>query len=306
MEKFLVVKGSGGLSNRIQAVAGGILYCLLSGRTLVVDWRDSLYSNDFVNVFPLFFEVSGLRIDHRIPLSGTVYPDFWGTWLAEPIAVEYFFKGEHLEAEHVARTCIDVTRFDYEEDVVVAWAPDMRLVTALAPLAAATIPGFAGCSDKAIFRILFAEYIKPAREITEAVDAFAVEHFKAGATVGVHIRHTDLQSPVEAFIKTLMAMPGLHESVIFLATDNRFVQQSLKRIFKNIVHIAKYFPAGTEPLHSHFRGVDNIRKGRDALVDMFLLSRCDAIVHYEPSSFARVPILLSGLPGEKIFAISGA
>lgn len=302
-EKYLVVRGSGGLSNRLQAVAGGIAYCLLTGRALVVDWRDGLYSNDFANVFPRYFDLAGLEAADAPPAGGSVHPAFWEPWLAEPVAVEYLFDNDHLRPENYARTSIDVTRLDYPQDTVVAWAPDLRLVSALAPLLAGRFPEYAGCDAGTLFRRLMLRHCPPREDIARDVAAFAEARFRPGATIGVHIRHTDLKSPLEAFVAALRALPDRERSVLFLATDNRFVARSLARLFPGLVATEKFFPPDGSPLHSYFPGVDNERKGREALVDMLLLARCHRIIHYAPSSFARVPILLAGLPADRVTAI---
>ena len=48
-DKYLIVKGLAGLGNRMLSALTGILYARLSGRRLIIDWRDPTYSSDGSN-----------------------------------------------------------------------------------------------------------------------------------------------------------------------------------------------------------------------------------------------------------------
>ena len=54
-KKYLLVKGTAGLGNRLLFLLSALLYARLTERLLVVDWCDSTYSNDGSNAFPLLF-----------------------------------------------------------------------------------------------------------------------------------------------------------------------------------------------------------------------------------------------------------
>lgn len=53
-EKYLVVKGSYGLGNRIFFLLSAMVYARLNKRTLVVDWRDKCYSSKNENAYDFF------------------------------------------------------------------------------------------------------------------------------------------------------------------------------------------------------------------------------------------------------------
>jgi hypothetical protein len=306
VEKYLVVKGSGGLSNRIQAALAGIGYCLLTGRTLCVDWRDGLYSNAFENVFPSYFTIPGLRtVDVPPPVSPetAIFPEFWRDRLADPVAVEYLFDNDHLSRAVRERTGIDFTRTDYGQDILVGWGVDLAPALALAPFLARGVPGFSGRRPMEACRDLLRGYLRPVPELARAVDGFAAKRFSPSGMLGAHIRHTDLKAPLDAFARVIRQIMDKTGYGLFLTTDNRQVQTAFCRLFPGTVHTEKFFPEPGAPLHAYYEGRDNVRKGFEALVDMYLLGRCRHIVHYAPSSFARTPILLSGLPPEKVTAI---
>lgn len=63
--RYLLVKGFSGLGNRLQALAEAIIYARLSGRELLIDWNDSLYSSDGNDVFHRLFGAAAGRNDQR-------------------------------------------------------------------------------------------------------------------------------------------------------------------------------------------------------------------------------------------------
>ena len=307
----LVIRASGGLSNRLQAVAAGVGHCLLSGRALCVDWRDGMYSDDFSNVFPRWFEVRGLptrtceetrqRAEETCP-----HPPFWKEWLPEAVAVEYLFEGnDHLSPENVARSSVDFAETELPHPLTVGWAWDLSPARRLAPLLRERLPRFAAATDEAIVRSLLVEHIFPAADLVAEANAFVAAHF-APTTVGIHIRHTDLQSPLEQMLRALREVTEAAgpDCGIFLATDNQRVEILVRRLFPRTLCQSKIFQGTDVPLHCYVPGISNVQKGREALLDMLLLARCQHITHYAPSSFARIPILLSGLGPEYIHAVS--
>lgn len=312
MRKTLLVRGSGGLSNRLQAVIAGVAYCLLSGRCLCVDWRDGMYSDDFSNVFPLWFQIEGLPSLEKVPAwpadaQGGLYPPFWHDWLNDAVAVEYLFNNDHLEPKNVALTSIDFTHTEYAESLLVGWAADLQPALALAPAlrnAAVRLqkPFLAQYTDREIVRWLAQTYIRLQPHLQSRVDAFAAKHFTRARTIGIHIRYTDLQSPLEAMLDCLRSI-ATDACTIFVATDNKHVQATVCRLFPQAVCTPKVFPVGDEPLHCFVPELSNVQKGEEALVDMYLLSRCDELVYFSQSSFSRIPLLLAQLPDENIHAL---
>lgn len=312
MHKTLLVRGSGGLSNRLQAVLAGIAYCLLSGRTLCVDWRDGMYSDDFSNVFAQWFQIQGLPCLDNVPVwpddaPEGLYPPFWKDWLNDAVAVEYLFNNDHLTPDNVALSSIDFTRTAYEQSLLVGWAADLQPALALAPAlrdAALRLqkPFLAQYSDREILRWLAQTYIHLQPHLLRRVEAFAAQHFTGPRTIGIHIRYTDLQSPLEAMLHCLQNI-ATDECAIFVATDNKHVQAAVCRLFPCAVFTPKVFPASDEPLHCFVPELSNVQKGEEALVDMYLLSKCDELVYFSQSSFSRIPLLLAQLPPENIHAL---
>lgn len=317
MQDTLLIRGSGGLSNRLQAVLAGMIYCQISGRRLCVDWRDGMYSDDFSNVFPQWFRITGLESVAHIDPTGMevedMYPPFWREWLHEAVAVEYLFENDHLSAENVARTSIDFTHLNYMQNLIVGWAADLQPALALSGLLRDKAidlgePYLRGVSDRDILHSLAVKHLHLQEPLARRVEDFARQNFCKAHTVGLHIRYTDLQSPLEAMLDCLRQVLGAAKArgeacTVFLATDNRHVQTMVRKLFPNTVFTPKVFPAGDEPLHCFVPELSNVQKGEEALVDMYLLSKCDEIIYYSQSSFSRIPVLLADLPEKNVHAL---
>ena len=301
MSGYLVVRGSGGMSNRLQAVAAAVPYALRTGRTLCVDWRDSLYADAERNVFHRYFDVAGVPYVEDMPDSRDIFPSFWGDRLALPVAVEYLFDNDHFGKAVFEATRIDLGRLDYPHEVVVFWSPDITPLGRLLPELGA-VPGFAGLSLEAAARLILTRYVTPRAAVREAVDAFAAR-FRP-PVVGVHVRHTDLESPVERMVAAVREIVACTGAQIFLCTDNLHVQRLFARLFPDLLVTEKYMSTDGAPLHGLTDGVSSERKGFEALLDMYLLGRCDHVVHYVRSSFARISILSHGIGPERLTVVT--
>ncbi len=309
IKKTLIVRASGGLSNRLQALICGIAYCLLSNRAIFVDWRDGLYSDDFSNVFPLWFNINGIEsipyadMAKNLLQQHSISPEYWNDWISDPIAVEYLFEGNaHMEALNLARTSIDLNQLNMDSDIVVFWAWDTTPLTSLITKLKEKFRHLDSLNQNQIERYLLQTYIKPNQELINEASTFYAQHFSK-TPVGIHIRYTDLQSPLPDMLEQLGRI-AKHDEIIFLCTDNEQVEKMVRRIFPNTITRPKIYQGPNIPLHSYVEGISNVQKGRDAVLDMLLLSKCKDIIHYQRSSFARIPALLSNLEPENIHMVS--
>ncbi|WP_029898376.1 nodulation protein NodZ [Desulfohalovibrio reitneri] len=308
MDGTLVIKASGGMSNRLQAVLLGAGFCLHTGRRLHVDWRDGLYADSPGNVFHEFFRLRGVEEVETLPKAAPedIAPEYWRENLARPEAIEYLFDNTHFRPEVVEATSIDLGGPDVDAPVAVGWAPNLDwYIGGLLPRLAEVRPEFAGLDAVAAAGRLLREHVVLREDLAERVERTRTELFPADAPVcGVHVRHTDLESPLEEFIRVMAAKRAENPRTRFLVcTDNVMVQRTLGRLFPGSFWTEKMMPEPGEVLHGHLPGEDNVEKGRQALVDMYLLAHCSEIIHFAPSSFARIPILLAGLPPSRSTAI---
>ena len=140
-------------------------------------------------------------------------------------------------------------------------------------------------------------------EICQRMADFKARYWQR-PVIGVHIRHTDLRSNLvqhERYLKRILErVPDAH---IFLATDNRQVNEDYRRQFKNVISTQKWFPDEESSMHQNPTCSDRITNGIDALVDMYLLADCDYLIYASASTFSWISRLLSSLPPNRVIDV---
>lgn len=299
-EQVCVVKTKGGMGNRMLCAASGILWARAVGREVFVDWRDTSYSRDKENSFPHFF--ANPRVLTEPPaLEGDVYPPVWRGHLDVPVD-EMFFQYDpnaHSSLTIHKKYSIDPSRADYAERTVVFWYYMGRFHD-MAKLVRAKVPGYAELSVREISRKAVREELPLTEALRARVDSFATEHF-TGPVIGVHVRYSDLTtdlSKLEAAVRAQRsALPG---AAVFLATDNQGVEKDYREKFDRVITMPKWFPAEGGTMHQNDDCADPVTNGEEALLDMHLLSRCDALVYAGRSTFGEIASLLSDAPAARI------
>ena len=302
-EKFLLVKGIGGLGNRMECALTGILCARLSGRRLLIDWSDHCYSNDGSNVFHRFFQCSACPPTDEIPTTDSVSPGIWRGHLhrsAWDMRAQY---GGVFDSETWRKFSIDLTKLNYREDVVVMWTHSEK-VDLLRDHFKGAFKEFAAASSGAILSNLLEEDLILHPDIRERVDQFRGTCFTK-KTVGVHVRYTDFRSRLWTILKKLNALlkrePDL---LIFLSTDNMQIKNMFEASYPGVI-ITPHWYSSTPGLaiHGNRNCQDPIESGIEALVDLYLLAECDYLIIDTNSSFSYVAKLLTKTPDSNIFDV---
>lgn len=300
--RFLVVKPTGGMGNRLLGLMCAVPYCLMTGRQLYVDWSDFMYSDRGENVFPRLFKIRGVPFSYRLPHAPDVYPDFWSRELATNSLVE------QVGINHMDPKVMDATRIDlstrYPQTVAAFWSFNLDPMQAALDHIREQLPQFSNLTADGVCGHVMKQHILPRPAVSDLVDEFAAKHF-TGPMIGVHIRHTDMRMPLEETLRSVHALKQNMGARVFLATDNQTVERTLARQFgDDLVTMPKRYPDNGKHLHSHrVAGMTNYEKALDAAVEMYLLARCDAIVRYQPSTFALVSWYISDIPAERVICV---
>lgn len=135
---------------------------------------------------------------------------------------------------------------------------------------------------------VFFKYFRIKAEIEAAVADFCQRHFTGSHTLGVHYRGTDKGSEapnvsweyaLESIIRYLDT--NSHVDTIFLASDEAgFINTAkikLQRV-KVVAYDDEYRSQDHQAVHSLNFGGDNYQKGREALINALILSRCSALL----------------------------
>jgi hypothetical protein len=283
---YIVCKGVAGLGNRLCSLSCAIEYSVETGRRLVVEWNDRHYSstpahNAFHDCFRLVGVESGPERSCEIPdlESLSIAPAMWRGQLAAASNRVVRFGGPGagpvwgLSDSYEGQPASIRLDGDHQEDVVVflAYAP---------PLA-----------QRALL-----DHVRLQPSIDRLVEKFAKENF-TGPVIGVHVRSTDRkpsQSIDVLHAKIRNARGVLGDSRLFLSTDNRDVIGEFRRRYDDVVVMDKWLPetASASGIHHgrgrEFRTREVERAHREAVVEMFLLSRCDWLIYQRNSTFSQI------------------
>jgi hypothetical protein len=302
-ERVLLVKGRSGLGVRILSALTGILYARLSGRRLVIDWRDAHYAQCGENAFHRFF-ISPLFGPHdAIPTGGSIAPQVWQGRLDDSATELHLALGGDDIRHSWKRFSIDLGKLDYPENVAVMWT----FIDKLDPLRPHMTGEWAALREaprEAILRKLLRENLQLQPGIRGRVDDFARRHLN-GRTVGIHVRYSDHRADLWSILRTLDSVlarsPGLK---VFLATDNVEVKRLFEDLYPGVVSAPHWYPEAGRPQHYAAPGVDPGEAGVEALIDMYLLARCDWLIVDRSSSFAKIAFLLSDAPPAQVIDVA--
>ncbi|MDO9207170.1 MAG: nodulation protein NodZ [Sulfuricurvum sp.] len=125
-------------------------------------------------------------------------------------------------------------------------------------------------------------------EIMNYVESFVDEHFGKRATLGIHYRGTDKKSeakqvPWEYAAATISNYLDANPQVdsLFVASDEESFIEWIKREFKDIGVISHNDTERSmdgKAIHTQSVTGDNYMKGKEALINSMLLSKCDALI----------------------------
>jgi Nodulation protein Z (NodZ) len=298
--KFVLVKGRAGLGNRMLSALTGILYARLAGRRLLVDWSDRDYSHDGSNVFHRLFRCPIAVPSDEIPLTESVCPAAWRGHLHEsPRQMEARYTS-HPMSDSWRQFSIDLTRIDYQEDVLVMWAYNAE-IDALRGHFRGEFEELRSASDDAILTRLLREDLEPVPEIRERVERFRARHF-VEPTVGVHVRYSDHRANLLGILRRLDVLVGRQRGrSIFLATDNIEIGKMFESSYPGVVSTPHWYPEPGLKAHNNRECDDRLQSGIDATVDMYLLAECDYLIIDTSSSFSKLAGLLSRAPETHVF-----
>lgn len=302
-DKFLLVKGIGGLGNRIECALTGILCAHLSGRRLLIDWSDHCYSNDGSNVFHRFFQCSACTPTDEIPTTDSVSPGIWRGHLHRSAWEMRALYGHVYDSETWRKFSIDLAKLDYQEDVVVMWTHSEK-VDLLRDHFKGTFRELAAAKSGAILSKLLREDLILHPDIRERVDQFRGTCFTK-KTVGVHVRYTDFRSRLWTIFKKLNALLR-HEPdlLIFLSTDNMQIKNMFEGSYHDVIITPHWYsPTPGLAIHDNRNCPDPIESGIEALVDLYLLAECDYLIIDTNSSFSYVAKLLAKALDSNIFDV---
>ena len=300
----MLVKGAGGMANRMQGAIAGILLARLTRRTLLVDWSDHYYATDGSNVFHQFFRCPAASRSDRAPSTDSVLPAIWRGHLRESVYEMRRRYGDRPALWRWPTFSFDLTTADAQEDVLVLWSYSHHIERLRETFQDAFERLAQGDANQILRRLLHNDLVL-CPSIRDRVDDFREKHFR-GRTVGVHVRFTDQRSRLWTILRKLNALvhrePGLR---IFLATDNRQILRLFEESYGGTVVATPhwYSPVPGLALHNHPGRAAPMQGGIEALVDLYLLAETDYLIVDSSSSFSYLATLLTNAPDAHVLDV---
>jgi Nodulation protein Z (NodZ) len=304
-KKIVLVKGKAGLGNRMLCAVTAFLYARMTGRMAIIDWRDFTYSNDGSNVFPRLFDSAFSADIASLPPTGSIRPAVWKgkleisaselTQQVDPSAHDSYLSQRHLT--------IDVSRTDYDEDLLIMWS-FTHLIEKLRANFKGPLHFLQQYSTGAILRWGLLEFMPLNQTIAAEIKAWRAQSMPKGPIIGVHIRHSDKLISLPAIFRALDRIKAeVPEASIFLSTDSKKAESLITARYGQSYAMPKWFPAAGASMHQNNTCPDRFQNAVEGLKDMYMLSDCDHLIYSSASTFSVISALLSGAPKHQIIDI---
>ncbi len=292
--KFILVKSVDGLGSNLETLARAKVVCNFTGRRLIVDWNDNIYSNNLTDNYflDLFVDNDQSRlIDYDYLQKMSKYPLIWdrcGLAVSERIInISRNFKNEgnwipkRERIELFTHEYRDLSLRD-EELIIICNKIGHKLI-----------------SDRLIKEQLC--LLQPAPTITKALSLF---DFSQIYTVGIHYRHgngelvnlrnTNLFDKYAAVCDRLVAR--YPQTKILVCSDNSEIVEKFSNCYPGRVFCTtKWYPEKNTgyQMHGNASCPDNLENATTALTDIYLLSKCNHLI-YTGSYFGKIAKYIGG------------
>lgn len=288
-DRFVVSRRRTGLGDCLWSLAAAWRFAQRTGRNLVIDWRGSCYLDQpFTNAFSVFFEpvqeIAGVRVICDDQINQRSFPGpFFPAWWNKPTIDCASRSDEQIVRERDELDQLFHSEQDTDANTVVCDACLMW-----------------HCDEEAEREIF--QSIRLRSEVQARIDAIFREHFEPYSVIGIHVRHGNGEDmmghapywadPERALrqvcnaIDKAKALPHAKPVRAFLCTDSALVLEKISTMSPDVFTIPKHLHAPQAgPLHSAALGAEG---GFSALIEMYLLARCETVIRFPPiSAFTR-------------------
>lgn len=267
-EPFVLVKSYYGLGGDLCVLLGALKLAESQGRHLVVDWSSGFYGEaDTGSLFHSLFDAPRFEtMEHLRGQRFSVFPPCWvGRTDLRPVSYVKDVPLTLSRPDDVPESC--------DAECVVITRDSRRMLTA----------------PQEYFEV--ASRLRPAARILDIIDHQTAALRLSSHSIGIHYRHGNGEHTVIppdpkwflARIEERIANLGLSADKVsvFVATDCEAALDYFRSHFPLTVDLGKkYRPNGAGPLHRRddVTATEKPELAEEALVDMYVLSRCDSFV----------------------------
>lgn len=297
MNKTLVIKAKGGMGNRMLCTVTGLLLAEILKRKPVVDWSDGAYAEEGINAFPFFFKSGSCSTELPFYEGKNIVPDIWNRNLNQSVSrmIHKYDPKKHSSILIHRKYSVDPSCSDIQGEIAVYWSYTER-IRRLGEGLSELYPESARMSKEQKLSYFIPRFLLLQDGIQNEIEKIK-ETVWENRVIGVHVRHTDRQISLERYKKPINRMLEKHPgAAIFLATDNPHVNEFFKSQYSHVITLEKWYPEDSSALHQNYTCPDKVRNGIEALVDMYLLAECDALIYPGNSTFSWISSLISKAP----------
>jgi hypothetical protein len=302
MTRTILIKGKAGLGNRILATLTGMVFGLLCERRILVDWRDGAYAAPTVNAFPRLF-ASPIVPEDEIDLaqSNTVAPLVWRGHVNDQVAdmIARFDPRRFGDPTIYRKYCCDLSTLTHPEDTIVYFS-HLPKFQRIRRHFRGELAQYRNASEVQIIHDLMSRWLPLHQRVSNEIDTFVADNFSS-PIIGVHVRYSDMRSPVDSIQRAVDRFLTQEPAArIFLATDNRAVEDDFDQKYPHVLVTPKWLPSPGEQLHYNAENVDPEASAIEALKDIYLLSRAKYLVYPGRSTFSYLSRCLGGFPDNRV------
>jgi hypothetical protein len=142
------------------------------------------------------------------------------------------------------------------------------------------------------------KYIRLNSIVQKKVDQFYNDHLLGKKTIAIHIRGTDKcieEKPVSPKIAVNEALKHADEHTqFFIASDEQRLFDEMIDLLKErkVVYYDCYRSDNGKPLHVRRKKPSQGQLGEDVIVEMWLMSKCDMLIH-TLSNVSSIPLYIN-------------
>ena len=261
--RYLLVKAHVGFGDRLQCLSYAMRYAIKYGRTLCVDWRDSIWSADTAVDFHTYFDICGIP---TISLSEllerprrSVHPLAWANQLDRPADSKFIYKDEYA---------CPLNDEDRPAELLVYSSVGHRT-----------------------FHVSNLSLLRVKSEIRDLI-VKQLQRYAAFRTV-VHLRGTDRVSPakhaeyVSAICKQMAEVNRLEP--VLVVTDCLPLFTLFQRVFEAAVLRTPHLEGLDPSVGMHFRkDGDKHASNVELLIDFFLLTYAPLCFHDSDTNYSKM------------------
>lgn len=144
----------------------------------------------------------------------------------------------------------------------------------------------------------FIQNLKPTDDLQKEIDSVVGELSLSKDIIGIHARGSDFNVPVQHYITQIEQNLNVNPNQMFyLSTEDKNYENIIKDRFKNNVlvrdkkHYINRFPNTSGWSHKTFKR--DIDHAKEAIVDMFILSKTNIKIYHQGSTYTEICRIIS-------------